>query len=52
MLGSDGALHRPDVTTLNIDTVKGLVEGIPDMLSFKNEEDQLPIQICNLQQFY
>jgi len=39
-----GALHRLNASKPSIDTVKELVERIPDALSCKNEEDQLPIQ--------
>jgi len=39
-----GALHRLTGSTPSINAVKQLVESIPDALSFKNEEDQLPIQ--------
>ena len=40
-----GALHRlVHISKPSIETVKELVHGIPDALSFKNEEDQLPIQ--------
>ena len=39
-----GALHRLRETKPSIDTVKELIQGIPDALSFKNGEDLLPIQ--------
>ena len=39
-----GALHRLHISKPSIETVKELVQGNPDALSFKNEEDQLPIQ--------
>ena len=38
------ALHRLNETKPSIDTVKELIQGIPDALSFLDEEDQLPIQ--------
>ena len=39
-----GALHRLKKTKLSINTVKKLIQGIPDALSVKNEVNQLPIQ--------
>ena len=39
-----GALHRLHISKPSIETVKELVQGNPDALPFKNEEDQLPIQ--------
>jgi len=39
-----GALHRLHKTKPSIDAVKQLVESIPDAMSFKNDEDLLPIQ--------
>jgi hypothetical protein len=38
------AIHRLHITKPSIDTVKELVQGIPDALSFKSDYDQLPIQ--------
>ena len=39
-----GALHRLNDTKPSIDTVKELVQGIPDAMSVMNDEDRLPIQ--------
>jgi len=36
--------HRLHKTQPKIDTVKKIVQGIPDALSFKDTDDQLPIQ--------
>ena len=36
-----GALHRLHETKPSIETVKKLIQGTPDALSFKIEEDQL-----------
>jgi hypothetical protein len=37
-------LHRLKHTKPSINAVKELVQGIPDALSFTNEQGQLPIQ--------
>ena len=39
-----GALLRLNVSKPSIDTVKELIHGIPDALSFNNEKGQLPVQ--------
>jgi len=38
------ALHRLHKTQPSIETVTELIEGIPDALSFKNVDDELPVQ--------
>jgi len=38
------ALHRLDETQPTIETVKELIDSIPNALSFKNENNRLPIQ--------
>ena len=39
-----GALHRLDETQPSIDTVKDLVQGIPDALCFEDENGRIPIE--------
>ena len=39
-----GALHRLGVTKPSIDAVNELVQENPDTVSFKNEQDRLPVQ--------
>ena len=43
-VATGGALHRLDETQPSIDTVNELIQGIPDALSFEDEDGLLPIQ--------
>jgi len=39
-----GALHRLHETQPTIETVKELIQGFPDALSFKDEHNRVPVQ--------
>jgi len=43
-----GALRRLHKTQPSIDTVKALVQGIPEAMSHTHETDRLPIQTANV----